>query len=77
MRNLPEVIDQMLAVIPEGHAIVPVLADIKSSAQFTAPETEVTWWHTVSDTLQEFLGDPTTDEWKQEVAKIFAGENDD
>ena len=50
MRNLPDVIDQILAVAPD---LEPCLSDAKSSAMYSSPEMEHFWWQEVSDVLND------------------------
>ena len=71
MRNLTDVINKMLEVIPIDHGIAPILRDNKSSAAFAAPEMMGHWWSEVADNLQEYLGEPDV-EWKRRVQAIFA-----
>lgn len=73
MRNLVEVIDNIIEEIPftEGQ-LIDRLQDHKSSVSFAAPELITFWWNEVADTLWQEIGEPTLD-WQVKVAKIFSG----
>lgn len=70
MRNLATVIDQMLAQIPQGESLVPVLEGCKSSFLYAAPEMHLFWWQRVAECLEDHIGVPQL-QWQQEVADIF------
>jgi len=71
-RNLLKVIDELLEVIPEDHAIVPVLKDNRSSVVYAAPENHTFWWGIVCENLETYLKKPDT-EWKIKVMDIITG----
>jgi hypothetical protein len=75
MRNLSDVIDQLLTVIPSDHDVVPELKSIQQSAKFAAPEMLRNFWILTADALQEHLGPPDAD-WKREVQRLFKGDAD-
>lgn len=72
MRNLAEVIDQLLTVIPNDHAARPALLSVKSSAEFAAPEMLLTWWNKTADILFEHFPLGTPEYYK--LASIFGQE---
>lgn len=73
MRNLVEVIDNIIEEIPftEGQ-LLDRLQDQKNSICYAAPEMIGFWWNQVADTLWDEIGEPTLD-WQIKVAKIFSG----
>ena len=57
MRNLINVIDEMLKVIPEDEeGLIDSLKDIRDSQIYRAPE-DMLGWQCVSNELQEKTGD--------------------
>lgn len=76
MRNLVEVIDQMLEKIPESeNSFLSSLEAIRTSTLFSAPETIRIRWKEVSINLAEFMEDKLqTEGWKREVQEIWMGE---
>lgn len=70
MRNLATVIDQMLAQIPQGESLIPILEDCKSSFLYAAPEMHLFWWRRVAECLEGHIGEPQLP-WQHEVADIF------
>lgn len=58
MRNLIEVIDQMLCVIPTSETrLIAQLKSNRTSAEYTSPETIGFRWQTTSETLFDRFGD--------------------
>jgi hypothetical protein len=55
--------------------LLNMLADISSSAAYTAPEAMHMRWTQTAACLQTYLGNPE-DGWKAEIAGIFADEID-
>jgi len=84
MRNLVEVIDQMLEKIPPKHDFGEVEEEIelrgsleafKNTAYYTAPEVMSDLWILVAKRLSYCLGDELqTYGWKREVQEIWMGE---
>jgi hypothetical protein len=74
MRNLSDVIDQILEVIPKRRntSFIHALKDIQSSVKFAAPEMHSFWWNQCYEILSEETPNPTGG-WKKEVENIFSG----
>lgn len=73
MRDIAEVIDQMLVVIPaDKESLRARLDSVKKSAFFTAPELAGNNWHSVAGILEGEIGEPL-EPWQKEVAAIFNG----
>lgn len=73
MRNLLDVIDQMIACIPsEERDFIHQLQQNRSSMEYTAPELIGLRWKNTAITLHEHLGNPPfSDEWKQKIYNIW------
>lgn len=82
MRNLIEVIDEMLSVIPKREeSLIYFFEDIKDSQKVRAPEDMTGWWQ-ISDKLgyilneiediPKFLRRIKTPEWKLKLFSIFS-----
>lgn len=82
MRNLIEVIDEMLSVIPKREeSLIYFFEDIKDSQKVRAPE-DMTGWLQISDKLgyilneiediPKFLRRIKTPEWKLKLFSIFS-----
>jgi hypothetical protein len=73
VRNLSEVIDAMLAEVPETEtALVAGLKRIKQSIGYVAPEGMTIWWRNTQSMLVNEVGVPKCD-WQDRVANIFVG----
>ena len=71
MRNVIEVIDQMLAVIPPEHDELRVQLEwAQRDASYKAPEQMRAQWQMVGELLEALIGEPTL-EWEKNVASIF------
>ncbi len=79
MRNLTELMDKMLAEIPDNFIgkvhIKYEFDEIKESISFTAPEAMVNRWYQVSNLLEISLGGVDSD-WKIKIQKIFNDQED-
>lgn len=82
MRNLLEVIDQMLEVIPETEEdLIISLKSNRRSAEFTSPETMSLRWDVTCETLKNEL--PVVDsiddfnEWQKKVYNIWMDTSDE
>lgn len=75
MRDLTDVIDQIITVVPENQtSLIMELKDRKDSCFYTAPEAIVYRWGEVAKILYEELGDPPfDDDWKGEVLSVWMG----
>ena len=72
-RSLTEVIDKMLAVIPESEGDLRAELDkCKASAGFCPPEEMSRVWGRTTHTLIYGIGEPT-EPWQFEVRRIFNG----
>lgn len=72
MRNLSEVIEEMLAVVPaEQIDLRDRLKATKQSSLYAAPEMRQTFWHECRDHLVSYVGKPK-EEWQKQVASIFS-----
>lgn len=72
-RELGEVIDAMLAEVPETESrLRAALVGFKSSNDFAPPEGAKMWWKATVDLLMKEIGEPKS-EWQKRVAAIFSG----
>ena len=72
MRNLIDVIDEMLKVVPKKEEyIISCLKDIQDSQKCRAPE-DMIGWHQVSKLLQEFEFNKKTSMWQLKMCSIFS-----
>lgn len=72
MRNLIDVIAQMLVVVPKSEKQIRTeLLDIQDSQKFRAPE-DMIGWYQVSNILQSFTFNKRTPKWKLEMCSIFS-----
>ncbi len=72
MRNLIDVIDQLLSVVPKSEKqIRNELLDIQDSQKFRAPE-DMIGWYQVTEILQNFTLNKTTPLWQLEMCSIFS-----
>lgn len=79
MRNLIEVIDQMITQIPsDEQLLINELYSNRESAEFSSPETMGLRWENTAEAL-EGLGEPPggeppwNEEWKNKVYDIWMG----
>ncbi len=72
-RNLPDVIDAMLVVIPETERhLLHSLKSAKQSSYYAPPENQHIWWKETQGILAQMVGEPKLD-WQWLVAAAFAG----
>lgn len=72
MRNLIDVINEMLKVVPkEQEQIISYLKAIQDSQIYRAPENMIGWYQ-VSEMLQEFEFNKKTPMWQLEMCSIFS-----
>ena len=73
MRNLPDVIEQMLFEIPTGEvSLRNGLEDIIDSIMYCSPEAIGVWWANIAGLLHEEFGDrPPDDGWQGKVVDIW------
>ena len=72
MRNLIDVINEMLKVVPKKETqIISYLEDIQDSQKYRAPE-DMIGWYQVSEMLQGFEYNKKTPMWKLEMCSIFS-----
>lgn len=73
-RHLPDVIDQIIKVIPQTEkGFIEELEDNKSSAEFSSPETIRLRWEMTAETLYNNIGNGPLKAWQQEVVDIWMG----
>jgi hypothetical protein len=74
MRNLGDVADKMLAVIPlSEHGLRAEINDILGSVRYSPPESMGMWWTEFTYLINDYLP-PTLDEcsdWQRHVALIL------
>lgn len=76
MRYLPDVIEQMLAVVPESEEdLRRDLGNLRASALYAAPEIMGRWWRSSAETLIARFGKaPQLDaQWKRQMFDIWGG----
>ena len=72
MRNLVNVIDEMLKLVPKKEKqIISYLEDIQDSQKYRAPE-DMIGWYQVSEMLQKFEYNKKTPMWKLKICSIFS-----
>lgn len=78
MRYLHNVIDQMLAVIPDNYDnLICALKSLRSSAAFAAPEMQPFWWNETYKVLVNYVfgKDVWNDlDWQEKLRKIWTNE---
>lgn len=73
MRNICDVIDEMVLFIPENeNSLVRQLEKLRYYAGFSAPEMQSFWWNEVSSVLENYIPD-IDEEWKIQIGIIFNG----
>ena len=73
MRNLADVIDQMVEVIPANEeTLIARLNATRQSVLFAAPELESFWWNMCAERLNDEIGQPTK-KWQKQIGLIFSG----
>ncbi len=79
MRDLCEVIDKMLEVIPEDQTILrEKLIDHYETAMITPPEMILFRWNEVGDTLYRYVFSDFYPEigWQDKIERIWTGDED-
>jgi hypothetical protein len=72
-RVLSEVIDQIVAVIPETEVdFIVRLASNRSSVVICAPEMVPVWWREVHSTILDNVPSVPVEEWHYQVLSIFS-----
>lgn len=73
MRNILEVLDKVVAVIPVSEkAVRQRLASVKNTAMYTPPECIVGVWRMAAAVLTSELPWPPKEEWQKDVHAIFS-----
>lgn len=82
MRNLINVIDEMLSVIPKKEiSLIVFLEDVKESQRVRAPEDMTGWWEISNELgyilneiedIPKFIRRIKTPEWKLKLFSIFS-----
>jgi len=74
MRNLPDVIDQIFAEIPDDfedkETVSVQFGSIKQSSNFAPPELQTIWWCELAAVLEEHFF-PADEDWKHTLLSIF------
>lgn len=71
MRNLGEVIDRMLEVVPESAAELRLhLTWLRRDISYKAPEQMLLGWNSCKLILESCIGPPETD-WEKKIQRIF------
>ena len=70
-RNLIDVIDSMLALVPKESDVYHTLNSIRTSEMYRAPENRIGWTQ-VSEMLNEFTFNKHTPEWQLAICSIFS-----
>jgi hypothetical protein len=74
-RNISEVIDRILAVVPESEAALRArLLSTKETAWFTAPEAMGRVWRLLSSVLTSELPADLPEPWQAQAGRIIRGE---
>lgn len=71
-RDICQVIDKILKLVPEGHSIIERLNYIKKTASYRPPELMYEMWELGSHYLATEIGDPIH-AWEFQVADIWNG----
>lgn len=72
MRNLFEVINQILSLIPSDKTdFIQSLISAKESVAFAPPELMRYWWRTCAEILEENMTASIDHEWEKEIIKIW------
>lgn len=73
MRNLSDVVDKMLEVIPtENESLISRVKAAKQSSLYASPEMQSVFWNECFNALVSEIGEPVED-WQKNVAAIFSG----
>ena len=70
-RQIHDVIDEVLKVIPEGESVIVDLDKLKHNASYSAPEEMGFCWRDFSLIIGDHLGEPDV-LWKKKVKAILA-----
>jgi hypothetical protein len=76
MRNLLEVIDRILEVVPDKRSwksLRDQLKDVKASASLSSPELMGEWWSECAEVLNCSIPQARTD-WQQKIVRICGGQ---
>ena len=73
MRHLPDVIDDMLKVIPTNHNLYTELKSVRNSSQVAAPEMQPFWWMEASTSLSDSIP-KVKYEWHEDIIRIWKNE---
>lgn len=74
-RNVAEVIDQVLGIVPEAEQeLRSRLEALRTSAKYKAPELMGDIWNGAAHLLNDSLPFPPQEEWQWKVASTFANQ---
>ena len=73
MRNIVDVVDQMLRVLPADEAAFKgELVSLRSSALYAAPESARMWWSEFHRIINDYLPHPDKcTDWQLQIGMIF------
>ena len=71
-RDLVEVLNKIIVLVPEEHKILEPLKSVRESAMYCAPEAMWDWWQVGTRILKNGIGEPGAD-WEIKVANIWNG----
>ena len=73
MRYLPDVLKLVIAEVPSNEeSLIASLKDLKSSAEFAAPEMQSMWWKELGELLNDEIAEPN-EQWHFNIMKILQG----
>jgi len=70
-RELTDVLDQILVVVPQDHDLQETLQRIQRSVSFAAPEMKRFWWREAAMELEGAIPFPAQEGWHQKAFDIF------
>ncbi len=75
MRNIVDVVDQMLLLLPyDESAFRAELHSLRQSALYAAPETTRMWWAEFQRIINDYLPHPDEcSDWQLHIGNIFMG----
>lgn len=73
MRNIYDVVDRMIPLIPKDEAaLLGELHSLRQSALYAAPESARMWWSEFHRIINEYLPHPSEcTDWQLNVGNIF------
>lgn len=71
MRDLYNVIEQTIALIPKDSDLIESLKDIQDSVSYAPPESMPLWWDEFSDWLNSHLPYPPCTDWQEAILDLI------